>query len=455
MVLSVKLVCVVEGHNMRIWLLLGLIFLAGCSTSVESEFDGILTKEYMVGGERVIVGGEPVFGGTIQNFNPEVKLEKWGDETHIRVWTDEAGDDFATEKDGKIVWHNADKSKEYNFYPLAPTEQYEDGGFEYEIILKEKPKSNVVTLKIDTQDLVFYYQPELTQEEIDKGASRPENVIGSYAVYHATKANHKIGETNYKTGKAFHIYRPNIIAANSDEIWGELLIEDGLLTITIDQTWLDTAVYPVIVDPTVGYTELGASGSSSICNVSSDTSTSAGKSNDSFTVLSEAGTLDSITFGLAAAQGAQTVDTFFAIYDEDGAASNSHSLIASVEELNKSIAVSPALYTINAASEELSADTYIIASLCNGVDIVGSPRTVSIRADTGGSGWRFYLESSTGAGGYATRKAEDPWTEVDSSSSFLNSAYFTYTAAAAEVGSPEGIIEAKGIIKVKGIIKAK
>jgi len=96
-----------------------------------------------------------------------------------------------------------------------------------------------------------------TQQEIDEGAERPENVVGSYAVYHKTKANHRIGSTNYVTGKAFHIYRPKAIDANGMEEWAELNYLNGVLSVTVPQKFLDEAVYPVRIDPTFGYTTLG------------------------------------------------------------------------------------------------------------------------------------------------------------------------------------------------------
>lgn len=220
----------------KILILLGILIISGCSANASPN--GITTKEFLVGDERVIINEQSELLGANEKFKPEVKLEKWGDETFIRVWSEEEGDDKATEKDGKVVWHNKDKSKEYNFYPV-------EDGFEYEIILKEKPDTNVIELKIETKDLVFYYQPELTQEEKDEGAFRPDNVIGSYAVYHAYKKNHIIGQTNYMAGKAFHIYRPQMEDANSWKVWGELHIENGILTVTIPQEFLDNAKYPI------------------------------------------------------------------------------------------------------------------------------------------------------------------------------------------------------------------
>ncbi|GAG00289.1 unnamed protein product, partial [marine sediment metagenome] len=81
---------------------------------------------------------------------------------------------------------------------------------------------------------------------------QPIDVIGSYAVYHSSKRDNK-----YKTGKAFHIYRPKIIDANDEWVWGVMNISNSVLSITIDQDWLNNAVYPVTVDPTFGYTSEG------------------------------------------------------------------------------------------------------------------------------------------------------------------------------------------------------
>jgi len=161
----------------------------------------------------------------------------------------------------RVEWKTADI--EMHTYPLPAGEGMEDGGFEIDIVLKKKPKSNVFDFQITGwEDLNFFYQPTLTQEEIDEGTFRPDNVIGSYAVYHKFLANHRKGSTNYAVGKVYHIFRPKVIDALGFEVWGELSYIDGVLSVTVDQTFLDTATYPVRVDPVFGYTALGASDSS-------------------------------------------------------------------------------------------------------------------------------------------------------------------------------------------------
>ncbi len=60
------------------------------------------------------------------------------------------------------------------------------GGFEIEIVLDEAPASNVFDVQVEgVEDLDFFHLPELTAEEIAEGAVRPENLVGSCAVYHS------------------------------------------------------------------------------------------------------------------------------------------------------------------------------------------------------------------------------------------------------------------------------
>ena len=181
----------------------------------------------------------------------EIRLKKWNGEVNLGVrYAKVQG--AGVQVGNRMEWRGA--KEEVHAYPI------DDENFEIEVVLKEKPDTNVFEFQLDNwQDLDFFYQPELTQAEIDEGASRPENVIGSYAVYHKTKANHRVGSTNYATGKAFHIYRPKAIDANGVETWAELSYLNGNLTVTVPQKFLDDAVYPVRVDPTFGYTSIGAS----------------------------------------------------------------------------------------------------------------------------------------------------------------------------------------------------
>jgi hypothetical protein len=183
---------------------------------------------------------------------------------------------------------------------------------EYEIVLSEAPKSNVFPLPFTTKGLVFYYQPPLTEEldprEYDTITEteatrkeqvvvyRPENIVGSYAAYHTSKNGNE-----YSTGKAFHIYRPWAEDTKGWRVWCQLKIQDSALIITVPQEFIDKAVYPVIIDPTFGYTSIGAS---------------SGNGNDLLGCkfsLTENGSVTAISIYIASGGSAANIE--FGIYD--------------------------------------------------------------------------------------------------------------------------------------------
>lgn len=209
-------------------------------------------------------------------FYPQVKTLHWNNECNISMRLQDA--DYAsgvlTEKGTMLEWARADRI--VRFYPQLTTD--EDGGFEFEVQLNQKPVTNVLTFTLQTKGFKFFYQPPLNQgvplpdwvtvtttEALDaKGvrlAYRPLNVVGSWAAYHATNTDNRAGGKAYRAGKAFHLYRPTAKDSLGVSVWCDVNIDTkaGLLTITIPQPFLDRAVYPVVVDPTLGYTTAGAS----------------------------------------------------------------------------------------------------------------------------------------------------------------------------------------------------
>lgn len=218
---------------------------------------------------------EVEIGGDTQDFKPEAKLKRWGDECFIKVSLPTTKKIAPLQEEGKIKWQDTDK--EIHFYPL------DDKKFEFEVILKEKPTTNKIVLNIESQGLKFYYQPPLTECETppvggsvtetevkDKDGNvlvhRPENVVGSHAVYHESKAGNyeSLGGKNYRAGKAFHIYRPQMIDAKGWKVWGELKYEEGTLTTTIPQDFIDNAVYPIrhAAGETFGFEDIGGTNQS-------------------------------------------------------------------------------------------------------------------------------------------------------------------------------------------------
>ena len=201
-----------------------------------------------------------------KEFYPQVKLMQWDNETNFsaRLKTDITDATYKT-VDNKIEWEDSTKKTKCRLYDVPTLSGCEDGGFEFEVHLNEKPETNVIVFTLQYKGLDFFYQPELTEEEKKQGHIRPENIVGSYAVYHSTKQNDysKIGGKNYKTGKAFHIYRPWAEDSNGWRVWCDLRIikRNNLMIITIPEDFYEKAVYPVLIDPTFGYTTAGGSNS--------------------------------------------------------------------------------------------------------------------------------------------------------------------------------------------------
>jgi len=200
---------------------------------------------------------------------PQVKIKRW-DEVNFscRLIDDEVT--VLTTESEKIKLIGA--KKEVHLYELKD-------GYEFEVILNEKPTSNKLEFSIESKGVNFYYQPPLTQEfqngyseefkkEIvvsetevrDKEGKRlvyrPENVVGSYDISYKDCPVNRVGGKLYALGKLCNIFRPRIIDNAGDWVWGALHvdIDKKLLTITISQEFLDNAVYPIIVDPTFGTT---------------------------------------------------------------------------------------------------------------------------------------------------------------------------------------------------------
>jgi hypothetical protein len=119
-----------------------------------------------------------------------------------------------------------------------------DTAFEYDCILEKEPENNVITLLMEgTEYFDFFRQPDFIKDPFLKG---------SYAVY---KKETFIGEG---TGKLCHIHRPLIIDSRGRRVFGDLSVTGNKLCITIPETWLSEAEYPVVVDPTIGTTTVGS-----------------------------------------------------------------------------------------------------------------------------------------------------------------------------------------------------
>lgn len=207
-----------------------------------------------------------LLGAGEDEFTPDVKISRWDDEVSLTLHPKmldsvETKDKELTFVDEKVVFTTP--KIDYQIYNIATSTEYPEGAFEYQIDLNEKPDTNIVSFDIETKGLDFFYQPALTAEEIAEGANRPDNVIGSYAVYASENKINYVGGKEYKVGKVGHIYRPKVVDSKGTEVWGDLNIDadKGILSVTIPQDFLDKAIYPVrhAAGLTFGYTSVGVS----------------------------------------------------------------------------------------------------------------------------------------------------------------------------------------------------
>jgi len=199
------------------------------------------------------------------DFYPQVKIKRWDNDVNfsVRLKTDGI---YAPIEDGGII-----KSQNLKFYEIETSEAYPEGGYEFDIILDEKPETNKIEFTIQTKGLDFFYQPILKDSELEDGVFRPLHAEGSYAVYRndGKKGDYsQLGGKNYRCGKAFHIYRPRIEDSGGNTVWGKLNVdvEKGILTVEVPQDFLDKAVYPIkhFAGLLFGYDTAGTAGSVSI-----------------------------------------------------------------------------------------------------------------------------------------------------------------------------------------------
>jgi len=398
----------------------------GSAVAADQQIDPYIEKGATY---EVQIEGETV---EIAKARPEVKLNRWGGEEVLTVKKSGA---YGQAKRGWFSrqqrWDKGNESVIVE--PLKKGEgiaQADTGGeegFKIDILLDAKPNTNVFTLEMEGwEDLDFWYQPPLTQDQIDQGQTRPENVIGSYAVYHKTKRNHIEGQQNYYVGKLFHIYRPKVLDANSNWVWGELGYASGMLSVTVPQDFLDSATYPVRVDPTFGYTTAGAS-QVNIANVTSDTSNRWGIAASS----TENGNISQIDAYLGASSGTQNVDVTAVVNLEKSGGASTHGETVRAPRSAIAFTTTPSWQTFTpTSSPAIVVDDYIINIAGDGNDL--SAGTITLNHDTTGSR-NEYFEQFFGASSYDT-VMESPWTEAATAgATTLLSIYVTYTTSGGAV----------------------
>lgn len=148
---------------------------------------------------------------------------------------------------------------EIRAYTIPPRDVLHEDGFEIEAVLLAKPDTNRFAFPLEGyESFQFDHQPALANLNAD-GATwevaphggtwhRAIDVVDSWSIHERASGD-----------KVFHVYRPRITDANGISVWGQLEYADGVFTVVAPQAFLDHAAYPVVVDPTFGFTSAGAS----------------------------------------------------------------------------------------------------------------------------------------------------------------------------------------------------
>lgn len=343
------------------------------------------------------------------SFRPQMKVMRWDNEVNFSMRHVETDAETPTIslRNGVVIY--AKPAIEVHQYDKADAGT--DGGFEFEWVLKAVPASPILQATMQTKGLEFWYQDVLTQEQLDLwGDGRPANVIGSYAVYHATKGVlvDSAGQ-QYKTGKFCHIYRPEASDAVGQRVWCDLNIDvtNGLLAVTVPLAFLQSATYPIRVDPTFGYTSQGAT---------------SGLNNNkviyirSSTTPADSGTLDSVTVWANGTAGSPANNP--ALYSDSGATRASGRLAFS----DSGGTAIPSGTNVEVTTNLTYASLTSGVQYWFGIHTSGAGVNYTNRYDSPGGAVKGHLESPDAYAFPATATAGGTWTDQVSM-------YGTYTAA--------------------------
>jgi len=332
------------------------------------------------------------------NFLPQSKAQE---KTYLKIF----------EKDGttlKIPMINLpDTSVSYRDTPDL---------YQFNITLEKPLASNILTVPIETDGLDFLYQPPLDQEWKADGIKydfvnsthgmfkgeivtfRPENMVGSYAVYKTIpKAN--------ETGKLYHIYRPLLIDSKGLTSWAKLDITKNSLSIIMDDKFLAEASYPIIVDPAFGYTSIGGStdhgAPTNYCKA--------------YSTPASNGTLDSLSFYSYTDTGTAHFDP--ALYSDSGGSPSVR--LAYLDSGGATITTTP---------------QWITQSLAYGSITTGTQYWLGFKAENSGETTHVYYKYDSATGEIKYKSSTYAWPDPASAPSSANervSIFANYTAGGA------------------------
>jgi hypothetical protein len=349
-------------------------------------------------------------GSSPDKFDPKISASKWGGEFWMDIQHSDVMDKAETLRDDRIELVVGDRTHRYYTTP--------EGNLEYDIVIDKKPLTNTIELDLNLSDglrmikqkslyddwfaidetLRANGQPTIPWADFEQDNNRPDNIVGSYMIYTNKKHN------DYKAGKFGIIEAPYLIGANQQKVKATQEYFGGKLIITMPWDFLNSAVYPIVLDPTLGYTTIGSSNTgSNTIKWGSD-------------ALSPASSGDTQTWHVAiAAVDGTDPGIKLGLYNTSGGNPNGQSLIEQVE------------FDVSVSNDESTAASgqSIAASTLYHLCIISENGNTKVKYDSGSSGDGTFKPGLT----YATEMIS-PYDATGSNVDRLFSIWMDYGAAA-------------------------
>jgi hypothetical protein len=224
----------------------------------------------------------------VEGTSPYFKINRWGKECSI---------DFQfnllalnpVQIGNSVVAENTKYKIEFKSSPIDP-QFNETGGLDMIITLKSKPPSNQFPLNCNLNGVKSYHQPPMAQlykvgdsymdswvsSVTDSEVLNGKGIVvvtrdtpyatNSICFYRDKPATYKsLDEADkYRAGIIGVLWRKRAIAANGDWTWANWSIQGDKIILTVDQNFLDTKPYPIILaTSTFGYTTTPTANSTS------------------------------------------------------------------------------------------------------------------------------------------------------------------------------------------------
>jgi len=381
-------------------------------------------------------------------FTPDVTLKKWGDECWIKLksqasYSIKDATEIGIGKIDRLEILSDDDKESTRVYPLDKRKGREDGAFEIEAVLAEKPASGVFeytwdfaasgNLSITKQWFLDPKTGRPLQSEIDRfglvswsdtrGFDKDgipvcrirEDMINGWVVYRNNTPKMLSGDARkYKTGKVGNIERAWMEDAHGWRVWANSDIDLDTGTYRVfceDKEFNYNAVLPVRIGPTLGFTSIGSfSGGGDNINAA-------------LVSASEDGTITSIFVALSDVTSGDGYQT--AIYSDIDDTDDTGPLELTGAEKTASIGSTP---------------TWVEWSGLSGTLTNGEDYAICLHFEDTGEIYYDWLGGTPSRyvyNGYVTNTWDDPLT-ITTGFGFVFSTYLEYTAGGAVAAAGAG-----------------